>query len=93
MDMDNYLGRVVCSKAGRDMGKRFLIVGVLNDEYVYISDGRLRNIEKPKKKKLRHLTVTDIVADEIKEMILSDQKISNPKIKKYLQSQDSDKEV
>ncbi|MDR1570454.1 MAG: KOW domain-containing RNA-binding protein [Oscillospiraceae bacterium] len=48
-------GRVVVSKAGRDAGKFFVILSVLDDGYVRIADGRLRKIATPKKKKTMHL--------------------------------------
>ena len=47
MDQSNF-GKVVYSKAGRDKGKCFVIIEVIDEQYVYISDGRLRKIEKPK---------------------------------------------
>jgi large subunit ribosomal protein L14e len=52
------VGRVVRSKAGRDKGRFFLVVGVADEEHLLIADGDLRKLEKPKKKKLKHLAVT-----------------------------------
>lgn len=85
LDDNNLLGKVVHSKSGRDRNRYFIIVGILNADYVYISDGDLRKIEKPKKKKIKHLIFTDIIADEIRELILQGKKISNSKIRKFLQ--------
>jgi ribosomal protein L14E/L6E/L27E len=79
--------------AGRDEGKFFIILEALNENYVYISDGKLRTEEKPKKKKLKHLVITDIVAHEVREAILSNEQISNSMIRKFLQLNDTDKEV
>jgi ribosomal protein L14E/L6E/L27E len=93
LDENTLLGKVVHSKAGRDMHKEFIVVSILNNEYVYISDGDLRKIEKPKKKKVKHLIFTDTVAEEIKDLILSKKEISNSKIKIFLQSADIRKEV
>ena len=93
MDENSLLGKVVHSKAGRDMHKNFIVVGILNNEYVYISDGDLRKIEKPKKKKVKHLNFTDIVAEEIRDLILSKKEVTNSKIKIFLQSADIGKEV
>ena len=50
--------RVVRSKAGRDSGRLFLVVRILDEEHLMIADGDLRKLEKPKKKKLRHLAAT-----------------------------------
>ena len=52
------VGRVVRSKAGRDSGRLFLVVRILDEEHLMIADGDLRKLEKPKKKKLRHLAAT-----------------------------------
>jgi Ribosomal protein L14E/L6E/L27E len=93
LDTNNYLGRVVFSKAGRDKDKFFIILSVLDDKYVYISDGLLRNIDKPKKKKVKHLVFTNVIAEEIRNLLMSSEKVSNAMIRKILQSYDNDKEV
>ena len=93
MDENTLLGKVVHSKAGRDMHRRFIVVDILNDQYVYISDGDLRKIEKPKKKKVKHLDFTGIVAMEVKDLILSKKEVTNSKIKIFLQNEDIRKEV
>lgn len=87
------LGMVVCSKAGRDMDRKFIILDIIDNEYVYICDGDLRNVEKPKKKKNKHLIFTDIAADEIRQKLLSGEKVSNSQIRKFLQSLGTNKEV
>ena len=38
------------SKAGHDMGKVYVIMDV-DDAYVYLADGRIRTLDKLKKKK------------------------------------------
>lgn len=93
LDTNNYLGKIVFSKAGRDKDKFFIILGVLNNEYVYISDGLLRSVDKPKKKKVKHLAFTNGIAEDIKNLLISNEKVSNAVIRKILQSYDNDKEV
>lgn len=87
------LGKIVYSKAGRDQGKVFVVVSILNDEYVYVCDGSLRPVEKPKRKKIKHLEFTNIIAEEIGSLLMSDEKVTNAIIKRILQSYDNDKEV
>ncbi|CAM2763071.1 KOW domain-containing RNA-binding protein [Hathewaya histolytica] len=84
METDNPLGQVVYSKVGRDSDNYYVIIDVLNDDYVYIVDGRLRKIEKPKKKRCKHLIFTGIFSEEIRASILNGKNISNSKIKKIL---------
>lgn len=43
-------GQIVFSKCGRDKGRAFIVYD-FNEEYVFIVDGDLRKLEKPKKKK------------------------------------------
>ncbi|MEG1257337.1 KOW domain-containing RNA-binding protein [Clostridium sp.] len=93
MDDNSLLGKVVHSKSGRDKGKHFIIIGIIDAEYVYISDGDLRKIEKPKKKKIKHLVFTNILAEDIRVDILSDGRINNSKIRKFLQVEDIIEEV
>ncbi len=88
MDDNNLLGKVVHSKSGRDKDRIFIIVGVIDANYVYISDGDLRKIEKPKKKRIKHLVFNDIMAEEIRELIINEKTVSNSKIRKFLQVQD-----
>jgi len=49
------LGRLVISKQGRDAGRPFVIIEMLESGYVLIADGDLRKTERPKKKKVKHL--------------------------------------
>lgn len=88
MDNSICIGRMVYGKAGRDKGRYFLIISILNDKYVYISDGESRTVEKPKKKKILHIKLVNQVYYE-----LSKGSISNIKIKKFLQSKDGSEEV
>lgn len=89
----DYIGRVAYSKSGRDAGKVFIILSIIDENYVYISDGDLRPVEKPKKKKIKHLNITSTVADEIKKQLEQGDKVSNRAIKKFLQSMSSNEEV
>ena len=48
------IGQLVTSKAGHDKGTMYVVVAA-DDEYVYVSDGKLKLPEKPKKKRIRHI--------------------------------------
>ncbi len=62
----------------------YLIVIDANDEYVYLCDGNLRKIENPKKKKIKHVEVTEFYSEVIAEKVKNKKKISNQDIKKAL---------
>ena len=78
------LGQVVFSKAGRDAGKVFIVVGILDDVFVYISDGNLRRIEKPKKKKIKHLDPTKDINITLGQKLENKLKVSNSDMRKAL---------
>ena len=56
------IGQVVISKNGRDKSRLFIVLRV-EDDYIYLSDGKNRLIGKPKKKKIKHVQCTNTVID------------------------------
>ena len=74
-------GQVVFSKSGRDKGKAFIVYDY-NEEFVFIVDGVLRKLEKPKKKK--KIQISKIVNEEIKSKLENGLYILDSDIKKAL---------
>ncbi len=68
-------GSIAVSTAGRDRNKVFIIVGVLDEKYVLIANGKSRKIEKPKKKKLKHLKA--VGKDSSATRLLNEGKLTN----------------
>lgn len=61
-------GQVVFSKCGRDKTRPFIVFD-FDDEYVYLVDGDLRKLEKPKKKKIIHVQMCkDVITDICKKL-------------------------
>ncbi|MEA1960597.1 MAG: KOW domain-containing RNA-binding protein [Bacillota bacterium] len=81
---DEMLGRVMMSKKGRDQGKTFVIVKVINEQYVIVADGELRKIEHPKMKNVRHLQFTHLVAEDVLESLQNGEVPANHIIRKNL---------
>ena len=55
--MDRYqTGMLAKSKAGHDTGKVYVIMDI-DDTYVYLADGRIRTLDKLKKKKKKHVQI------------------------------------
>jgi len=75
------IGRVVYSKAGRDKGKILIVVGIIDENFVLVADGSLRPIERPKKKRMKHLKFTDITVDYIAEMVKKGDKPTNSELR------------
>lgn len=53
--MQDLIGCIVRSMAGRDAGKCYVIIDAHN-EYVYLVDGNIRTLDKPKKKNKKHIS-------------------------------------
>ena len=56
------VGQVVIPKQGRDKGRAMVVLSV-EAEYLYLADGQIRTLAKPKKKKAKHIQPTNHVMD------------------------------
>ncbi len=54
------IGRIVCSKAGRDKGY-FMVIVETKGDFLYVADGKERPLERPKRKNAKHLMFTNTV--------------------------------
>jgi Ribosomal protein L14E/L6E/L27E len=79
-------GSVVISTAGRDSGKTFMVVRALDDNYVFIVDGVLRRLDKPKKKKIKHLAVTSHTLNGIGDKLNEGKKVFDAEIRSALKN-------
>jgi ribosomal protein L14E/L6E/L27E len=68
--MDFVKGRLVRSKAGRDKTRTFAVMAV-EGQMLFLADGKLRMIAKPKGKKRKHVAPTATVLEN--EFLQSDQ--------------------
>ncbi|HAA08685.1 MAG: RNA-binding protein [Syntrophomonadaceae bacterium] len=82
--MNDLLARVVISKSGRDQGRMFVIVKVVNERFVMIVDGDLRKIENPKLKNIRHLQMTNFKAEDVAVYLARGELPANHVIKRNL---------
>lgn len=80
--MDRYeAGMLAWSRAGHDKDRLYVIVRT-QGEYAYLCDGRLRPLEKLKKKKLRHIQVIRQIPKELQETAVEEMK--NEEIRKVI---------
>lgn len=88
--MELSAGEIVYSKAGRDKGKHFVVLEVLDQQFVLICDGKMRKVDKPKKKKVKHLNKTNAFADIVLDKLQAGVRVTNPDIRKSLAELNSD---
>lgn len=72
--MDFVKGRLVRSKAGRDKTRTLAVLAV-DGQMLLLADGNLRKIERPKRKKRKHVAPTATVLEN--ELLKSDQLLSD----------------
>lgn len=78
------------SIAGHDKGKLYIIVEGTketgHDDFVYLTDGELKLIDHPKKKKIKHIQVIKISDPAIESKILEGQELRNEDIKRAIKA-------
>lgn len=80
------VGRIAVSTAGRDTGRAFIILNVIDAHYVYIVDGDLRKMDHPKKKKLKHLKLTGHVLEPIAGKLKEGVKVFDAEIRSAIKA-------
>ena len=73
------------STAGRDRDG-YYIVTKIEDEYVYLVDGDIRKNENPKKKKIKHVKLTEFSDDEMTDRLTKNNKVTNHDVKKCIKN-------
>lgn len=76
-------GSIVRSIAGRDKGDLFIVLS-RDGEYVYLANGELRKVDRPKKKKLKHLQGTNSVSEFVQNRLDTVGKVTNSEVRKAL---------
>ena len=70
------VGKIVYSEKGRDKGKYLAVINC-TENYVFVADGKERKLENPKRKNIKHISIT---ADSLNP----DQIKSNKSLKKAI---------
>jgi len=73
-------GQMVMSKAGHDKDNIYVISSI-EDEYLYLVDGRLRKLTNPKKKKKMHVQPINYVDTKLKSKFDANENVINEEIK------------
>ena len=76
---------MIVSLAGRDKGQLFFVIDT-DDQFVYLADGKSRRLEKPKRKKRRHVQAAFQTESRIAEKIRNGEKVLNSELRKELAS-------
>lgn len=86
MNKEVQVGHMVCSTKGRDNGKFYLIVGIISNSFVQVADGRIRRLENPKRKNIKHLRIYLALAENITVKVKTGRRITNLEVRKAIES-------
>lgn len=84
MQNNDLIGKVVLSKAGRDIDHLYVVVRQIDNDYVLLVNGNTKLINMPKKKKIKHLSILENIDDELLLSIQLCDKSTDLKIKRFL---------
>ena len=74
---------VVVSLAGRDRGQMFYVIGT-EGVYTLLANGKDRPLEKPKRKKLKHVSKVLRAETRVAAKLLAGDKVLNSELRKDL---------
>ncbi len=83
--MEIKAGSIVRSIAGRDKGTEFIVLSK-DGEFVFLADGDIRKVDRPKKKKLKHIQASEKVSEFVASKLADTGKVSNAEVRKALAS-------
>lgn len=80
------IGMLASSKAGHDKNKIYVIIKE-DDEYVWLSDGNLRGMERPKKKRKKHIQCIKYFVDaNLRECLMAGEPVMDSEIKRVIKA-------
>ena len=80
---DIMISDVVASTAGRDMEQLFYVIGT-DGEFLLLADGKHRTLEKPKRKKRRHVQKVLRSETRVAAKLVSGDKVLNSELRRDL---------
>ena len=78
-----HISDVVVSTAGHDQGEIFYVIAT-DDQFLYLANGKDRTLDKPKRKKRRHVQKVLRSETRVAAKILSGDKVLNSELRRDL---------
>ncbi|MCI8893624.1 MAG: hypothetical protein HFI42_01455 [Lachnospiraceae bacterium] len=76
-------GKLAISRAGHDRDTIYVITGE-DASSVYLADGRIRTVEKPKRKNKKHIQIIQELPQETAQLLSQDRAPGNEEIKRAI---------
>ena len=81
--MDIVKANIVKSTAGRDKGELFFVLATEGD-FLLLADGKTRPVERPKRKRRKHVVLRRADGGELSRRIRSNESITNSELRKAI---------
>ncbi|MGL5614852.1 MAG: hypothetical protein ACRDD2_01270 [Sarcina sp.] len=81
---NDLIGRLVVSSTGRDKGSFYVVLEKISDNLLLLVNGSSKTMLLPKKKKLKHLTLTNVIDEEVYASIQSNCRNADLIIKRFI---------
>ncbi|MBA4495911.1 RNA-binding protein [Paenactinomyces guangxiensis] len=75
------LGQIVRVLRGREAGTYAIVIGLEAPHFVWLADGNQRKFDRPKKKNVKHIQVTNVVAGEVADVLEEFGRVNNAKLR------------
>lgn len=77
------IGKLAISKSGHDKGQLYVIVGE-DERNLYLADGVLKTIDRPKKKNKKHVQLILRIPEEVEAILSSEKELKDLEMKRAL---------
>ena len=74
---------IIVSTAGRDQGKLFYVIGT-DGVYALVANGKDRKLERPKRKKLKHIRFVTRTDSRVAAKLRAGEKVLNSELRRDL---------
>ena len=81
--MELKAGMLVESRAGHDKGNLYILTDI-DDRFIYVCDGHVRTVDRPKKKKEKHIAKKSGVPEIIAQKLIDRKAVTNEDIKRVI---------
>lgn len=78
------VGYVVQSSAGRDKGRYYTVIAVVDRDFVRVCDGETRTQDNPKRKRIKHLKPNGDILTKIAEKFAAGKQVFDAEIRSAL---------
>lgn len=78
------VGSVVRSLAGRDQGRLFVVIQEVDSDFVMVANGKLRGMDRLKKKRRKHLKPTGTVIEELRDRLANGGTAEDHEVRSWL---------